>query len=82
MKQSSQTNVATLNVLIINATKGSWDVMSYILVWHVPLAQVLPHPQLIFPSKTWFFGTYLKFSGRNHFKINISHILLNPNLTK
>jgi hypothetical protein len=26
------------------------------LVWHVPLAQVLPRPQLIFPSKTWFFG--------------------------
>jgi len=22
------------------------------LVWHVLLAQVLPHPQLIFPSKT------------------------------
>ncbi len=27
----------------------------------MPLAQVLPHPQLIFPSKTWFFGTYLNF---------------------
>jgi hypothetical protein len=24
------------------------------------LAQVLPRPQLIFPSKTWFFGIYLK----------------------
>jgi hypothetical protein len=23
-------------------------------VWPVPLAQVLPPPQLIFPSKTWF----------------------------
>jgi hypothetical protein len=35
------------------------------LVWHVLLAQVLPHPQLIFPSKTWFFGIYLKiFTGR------------------
>jgi hypothetical protein len=81
MKQSSQTNVAPLNVLIIDATKGSWGVISYVLVWHVPLAQVLPCSQLIFPSKTWFFGTHLKFSGRNHFKINISHIL-NPNLTK
>jgi hypothetical protein len=30
-------------------------------VWPVPLAQVLPHPQLIFPSKTWFFGIYLNF---------------------
>jgi hypothetical protein len=26
-----------------------------------PLAQVLPHPQLIFPSKTWFFEIYLNF---------------------
>ncbi len=60
MKQSSQTNVAPLNVLIIDATKGSWGVISYVLVWHVPLAQVLPCSQLIFPSKTWFFGTYLK----------------------
>jgi hypothetical protein len=48
----------------------------------VLLAQVLPRPQLIFPSKTWFFGIYLNFQrGKNHFKINISHIL-NPNLTK
>ncbi len=30
-------------------------------MWHVPLAQVLPRPQLIFLSKTWFFGIYLKF---------------------
>jgi len=28
-------------------------------VWPVLLAQVLPHPQLIFPSKTWFFGILL-----------------------
>jgi len=28
------------------------------LVWPVPLNQVLPHPQLNFPSKTWFFGIY------------------------
>jgi hypothetical protein len=32
------------------------------LVWHVPLAQVLPRPQLIFPSKPWVFGIYLNFS--------------------
>jgi len=50
-------------------------------VWPVPLAQVLPRPQLIFASKTWFFGIYLIFSDRNHLKIKISHIL-NPNLTK
>jgi hypothetical protein len=32
-----------------------------VLVWPVPLAQVLPCPQLIFPFKTWFFGIYLNF---------------------
>jgi len=26
------------------------------------LAQVLPHPQLIFPSKTWFFWNLFEFS--------------------
>jgi len=37
---------------------------SYPLVWPVPLAQVLPHPQLIFfPSKTWFFGNLFEFSA-------------------
>jgi len=51
-------------------------------VWPVPLAQVLPHPQLIFPSKTWFFGIYLNSQRKKSLKkINISHIL-NPNLTK
>ncbi len=30
-------------------------------MWSVPLAQVLPHPQLIFACKTWFFGIYLNF---------------------
>jgi hypothetical protein len=32
-----------------------------LLVWPVPLAQVLPRLQLIFPSKIWFFGIYLNF---------------------
>jgi len=32
-----------------------------IMVWPIPLAQVLPSPQLIFPFKTWFFGIYLNF---------------------
>jgi hypothetical protein len=36
--------------------------------------QVLSRSQLIFPSKTWFFGIYLVA------ETNISHIL-NPNLT-
>jgi hypothetical protein len=37
----------------------------------VPLAQVLPHPQLIFPSKTRFFGIYFNFQWQksllNHY---------------
>jgi hypothetical protein len=38
------------------------------LVWHVALAQALPHPQLIFPSKTWFFGIYLNFQQKKSLK--------------
>jgi hypothetical protein len=40
-------------------------------VWPVPLAQVLlPHPQLIFPSKTnWVFGNLFEFSGAEMGKI-------------
>ncbi len=34
----------------------------------MPLAQVLPHPQLIFPSKTWFFGIYLNFQQQKSLK--------------
>ncbi len=33
------------------------------------LAQVLPRPQLIFPSKTWFFGIYLNFQQQKSLKI-------------
>jgi hypothetical protein len=53
------------------------------LVWPVPLAQVLLLcPQLIFPSKTSFFGIYLEISAPEIiFKI-ISPTFLNPNLTK
>jgi hypothetical protein len=40
----------------------------YILVWPVLLAHMLPHPQLIFPSKTWFFGIYLNFQRQKSFK--------------
>jgi hypothetical protein len=54
---------------------------SYVLVWPLSLAQVLPHPQLSFPSKTLFFEFIWIFSSRNHLKLNISHIL-NPNITK
>jgi hypothetical protein len=34
-------------------------------VWPVPLAQVLPRPQLIFLFKTWFFEIYLNFQWQN-----------------
>jgi len=37
-------------------------------VWPVPLAQVLSHPQLIFPSKTWFFEIYLNFQRQKSLK--------------
>jgi hypothetical protein len=37
-------------------------------VWPVLLAQVLPRPQLIFPSKTWFFGIYLNFQWQKSLK--------------
>jgi hypothetical protein len=48
-----------------------------LLVWPVPLAQVLPHPQRFFLPKPGFWEFFWIFSGRNHFKINIPHIL-NP----
>jgi hypothetical protein len=51
------------------------------LVYHVPLAEVLPGPQLIFPSKIWFLELIWIFSNRNHLKINMSHNL-NPILTQ
>jgi hypothetical protein len=38
------------------------------LVWPVPLTQVFSHLQLIFPSKTWFFGIYLNFQWQKSFK--------------
>jgi hypothetical protein len=37
-------------------------------VWHVSLAQVLPRLQLIFPSKSWYFGIYLNFQGQKSLK--------------
>jgi hypothetical protein len=43
-------------------------ITSDILVWLVLLAQELPCPQLIFPSKTWFFGIYLNFEQQNSLK--------------
>jgi hypothetical protein len=52
---------------------------SFQLVRPVPLAHVLPHPQLTFPSKTWFFGVYLGFHHQKSIK---NQYLLNPNLTE
>ncbi len=38
--------------------------ISLLLVWPVPLAHVLPHPQLIFPSeKPGFFWNLFEFSA-------------------
>ncbi len=37
-------------------------------MWPVPLAQVLPRPQLIFSSKTWFFGIYWNFQSQKSVK--------------
>jgi len=45
-------NFESYNTLLLN---------DYISVAHAIGPQVLPHPQLIFPSKTWFFGIYLNF---------------------
>jgi hypothetical protein len=51
------------------------------LNWVVSL-RVLPRPQLIFPSKNLVFWNLFEiFSGKNHLKINTSHIL-DPNLSK
>ncbi len=41
----------------------------YIFVKSLKLAQVLPHPQLIFPSKTWSSGIYLNFKRQKSLKI-------------
>jgi len=38
------------------------------LEWLRPLPQVLPRPQLIFPSKTWFLGIYLNFRQQKSLK--------------
>ncbi len=42
--------------------KNHWRIVAlHDLVWPLPLAQVLPGLQVIFPFKTWFFGIYLNF---------------------
>ncbi len=51
------------------------------LNWMILSLQVLSHSQLIFPSKTWFFGIYLNFQWQKSLKNQYLHIL-NPNLTK
>jgi hypothetical protein len=43
-------------------------VLSWTLVWPMPFTQMLPRPQLIFPSKTWFFGIYLNFQCQKSLK--------------
>jgi hypothetical protein len=44
------------------------DLCTTSVAWYVPFAQVLPCPQLIFPSKTWFFGIYLNFQQQKSLK--------------
>ncbi len=48
----------------------SQPVIHYVRAQHGPesRSQVLPHPQLIFPSKTWFFGIYLNFQWKKSLK--------------
>ncbi len=48
-------------------------------MWPVPLAQVLPHPQLHFPSKTWIFWNLFEFSVAEITSKSISFkIKINP----
>jgi hypothetical protein len=47
--------------------KNLQDIIT-LLVWPVPLAQVLPRPKLIFPSKTWVFRIYLNFQQQKSLK--------------
>jgi len=52
------------NFVTFDKEKKPWNLMllpHLQLVWHSHLAQVLSHPQLIFPSKTWFFEIHLNF---------------------
>jgi hypothetical protein len=53
---------------VTQGNQGSLIFPSFILVWLVLLAQVLPHRQLIFPSKTWFFGIYVNFQRQKSLK--------------
>ncbi len=51
------------NIIFKNPLKEKKNLQDIItlLVWRVPLAQVLPRPQLIFPFKIWCFRIYLNF---------------------
>jgi hypothetical protein len=42
---------------------ANWSQVTNELVWPVPLAQVLSHPQLIFHFKTWFFWNLFEFAA-------------------
>jgi len=60
-----------LNFVTFDKEKKPWNLMLLLhlqLVRHLQLAQVLSHPQLIFPSKTWFFEIYLNFQQQKPFK--------------
>ncbi len=48
---------------LVDVDKWGWWFIYFFFssTWPMLLAQVLPHPQLIFPSKTWVFGIYFNF---------------------
>jgi hypothetical protein len=62
IKDPKSTLLKTVYCLICPIFRGyGWRFeVNYILL--VPLAQVLPCPQLNFPSKTWFFGNLFECS--------------------
>jgi hypothetical protein len=66
IKDPNPTLVKTVYCLICPIFRGyAWrfEVNYILLVRPVPLAQVLPCPELNFPSKTWFFGNLFEFSA-------------------
>jgi len=58
------------NIIFKNPLKEIENLQDIItlLVWPVPLAQVLAWPKLIFPSKTWVFRIYLNFQQQRSLK--------------
>ncbi len=79
-KSHNKSILSPISIVKIFLTTPKAHHNSFYLNWMVDI-QMLPRPQLIFLSKTWFLEFIWIFSNKKHLKINISHIL-NPNLTK